>query len=123
MTPQKYPQNLHTPKNTIIFLKTRKKLKFKILNTKNDHSLRMYENIRVPPPPPPPAPPGVDQSLVSKSIKKLNPKKATGVDQLAAELIKAGSTALAGPISTVFNLCANKNQFPNDLKCSGPSNS
>ena len=43
----------------------------------------------------------VDQSLVSKSIKKLNPKKATGVDQLPAKLIKAGSTALAGPISTV----------------------
>ena len=48
----------------------------------------------------------VDQSLVCKSIKKLNPKKATGVDQLPAKLIKAGSTALAGPISTVFNLCA-----------------
>ena len=58
----------------------------------------------------------VDQSLVIKSIKKLNPKKATGVDQLPAKLIKAGSTALAGPISTVFNLCADKNQFPNDLK-------
>ena len=26
----------------------------------------------------------VDQLLVSKSIKKLNPKKATGVDQLPA---------------------------------------
>ena len=58
----------------------------------------------------------VDQSLVSKSIKKLNPKKATCVDQLPAKLIKAGSTALAGPISTVFNLCAKNNQFPNDLK-------
>ena len=46
----------------------------------------------------------------------MNPKKATGVDQLPAKLIKAGSTALAGPISTVFNLCADKNQFPNDLK-------
>ena len=38
------------------------------------------------------------------------------VDQLPAKLIKAGSTALAGPISTVFNLCAKNNQFPNDLK-------
>ena len=58
----------------------------------------------------------VDQSLVSESIKKLNPKKATGVDQLPAKLIKAGSIALAGPIITVFNLCARNNQFPNDLK-------
>ena len=54
----------------------------------------------------------VDQSFVSKSIKKLNPQKATGVDQLPAKLIKAGSTALAGPISTVFNVqCAKVNQF------------
>ena len=64
----------------------------------------------------------VDQSLVSKLIKKLNPKKATGVNQLPAKLIKAGFTALASHISTFFNLCANNNQFPNDLKCSGPSN-
>ena len=64
----------------------------------------------------------VDQSLVSKSIKNLNTKNITGVDQLPPKLIKAGSTALASPISTVFNLCANNNQFPNYLKCSGPSN-
>ena len=58
----------------------------------------------------------VDQSLVSKSIKRLNPKKATGVDQLPAQCIKAGHTALAGPISTVFNFCAYNNQFPNYQK-------
>ena len=50
----------------------------------------------------------VDHTQVSKSIKKLNPKKATGVDQLPVKLIKAGSQALAGPISTVFNFCAKK---------------
>ena len=54
--------------------------------------------------------------MVSKSIKKLNPKKATGVDQLPAKLIKAGSEALAGPISTVYNVCAKLSQFPDDLK-------
>ena len=58
----------------------------------------------------------VDQNQVSKSIKKLNPKKAPGVDQLPAKLIKAGSQALAGPISTVFNFCAKSSQFPDDLK-------
>ena len=46
----------------------------------------------------------------------LNPKKATGVDQLLVKLIKAGSQALAGPISTFFNFCAKTNQFSNDLK-------
>ena len=58
----------------------------------------------------------VDQQMVTKSIKKLNPKKAIGIDQLPAKLIKAGSEALAGPISTIFNLCAKLNQFPDDLK-------
>ena len=48
MTPQKFPQNLHTPKNIHFFWKPQKILKFKILNPKNDLSLRMYENIRVP---------------------------------------------------------------------------
>ena len=57
MAPQKYPQNLHTSK--IFFSEPsppQKKLKFKILNPKNDSSLSMHENIRVPytPPPPPP---------------------------------------------------------------------
>ena len=52
MTPKKYPQNFIPPK-IFIFLKTPKSIeKIKILNLKNDPSLRMYENIRVPPPPP-----------------------------------------------------------------------
>ena len=46
--PPKYPHDLHTPK-IFIFLKTPKILKFKFLNPKNDPSLRMYGNIRVPP--------------------------------------------------------------------------
>ena len=40
----------------------------------------------------------VDQPTVTKATKKLNPKKTTGVDQLPAKLIKAGSQALVGPI-------------------------
>ena len=36
----------------------------------------------------------VDQLMVSKSMKELNPQKATGVVQLPAKLIKAGSEAL-----------------------------
>ena len=31
-------------------------------------------------------------------------------------MIKAGSDALAGPISTIFNFCAKNNKFPDDLK-------
>ena len=48
---KKYPQNLLTPK-MLILLKTLKNIEFKILKPPiNDPSLRMYENIRVPPPP------------------------------------------------------------------------
>ena len=44
-------KSLYPPKK-FIFLKPPKILKFKILNPKNDPSVRMYENIRVTPPPP-----------------------------------------------------------------------
>ena len=48
--PKKYPQNLHTPKKYSSFSKPPKILKFRILNPpKNSPSLRMCENIRVPP--------------------------------------------------------------------------
>ena len=54
MTPQKYPQNLHTQKR-FIFLKTQNNIEIQNFEPqRNDRSLRMYENIRVPPPPPPP---------------------------------------------------------------------
>ena len=65
MTPQKNPQNLHTPKN-IHFLKT--PIIIGIQNfepPKNGPSLRMYENIRVPPPPPPAPPPRDHESLAT----------------------------------------------------------
>ena len=57
MTPQKYPQNVHTPKNIIFSENPQKILKFKNLTPKNGPSLRMYENIRVPPWGPDPPPP------------------------------------------------------------------
>ena len=49
MTPKKYPQILYTPK-IIFFLKTPKNIENQNFEPpKNDPSLRMYENIRVPP--------------------------------------------------------------------------
>ena len=50
------PKNIHKifiPQKIFIFLKEPKKLKFRILNKKKKNwlSLRMCENIRVPPPP------------------------------------------------------------------------
>ena len=50
MTPQKYPQNLHTQKYSF-FWKPEKKTEIQILNPKKSYlRLRMYDNIRVPPP-------------------------------------------------------------------------
>ena len=49
MTPKKYPQNLYTQKH-IDFSENPKKYWNSLFWTpKNDPSLRMYENIRVPP--------------------------------------------------------------------------
>ena len=51
MTPKKYPQNFHTPPKKTFFLKTPKNIEIQNFEPqKNDPSLRMHENIRVPPP-------------------------------------------------------------------------
>ena len=47
-TPKKYPQNLHTPKN-IYFLKIPKNIEIQNFELKNNPSLRIYKNVRVPP--------------------------------------------------------------------------
>ena len=49
MTPQKYPQNLHTPKNIYFSENPKKYWNSKFWTPKNDPSLRMYKNIWVPP--------------------------------------------------------------------------
>ena len=47
MTPKKYSQNLHTPKNIIFFWKPKKNIEIQNFDPqKNDPSLRMYENNR-----------------------------------------------------------------------------
>ena len=52
------PKNIHKifiPQKIFIFLKTPQKIETQNFEPqKNDRSLRIYENIRVPPPPPPP---------------------------------------------------------------------
>ena len=51
---KKYSQNLHTPKSIHLFENPQKILKFRIWTPKNSLSLRICENIGVPPPPPRP---------------------------------------------------------------------
>ena len=51
MTPKKYPQNFHTQKNIHFSENPKKYWNSKIWPQQNGPSLRMYENIRVPPAP------------------------------------------------------------------------
>ena len=49
MTPKKYPKNFHT-QTILIFLKTQKNIEIQKFDPqKNGPSMKMYENIRVPP--------------------------------------------------------------------------
>ena len=57
MTPKKYPQNISTPKKYSFFSKPKKKIEIQNFEPQNNSpSLRMCENIRVPPAPQPPPP-------------------------------------------------------------------
>lgn len=55
-------------------------------------------------------------SEVSKALKELKPKKATGVDGIPSRLLKDGSDALASPSSVIFNLTIQQNVIPAEWK-------
>ena len=68
--PKKYPQNLHTPPKKSIFLKTQKNIEIQNFEPKNGPSLRMCENIRVPP--------TLGQYTRTKITLKLPPPRGSG---------------------------------------------
>ena len=49
--PPKNIDKIFIPQKIFIFLKTPKNIEIQNFEPKNDPSLRMYENVRVPPPP------------------------------------------------------------------------
>ena len=55
-------------------------------------------------------------SEVSKALKDLKPKKATGVDGIPSRLLKDGSDAPASPLSVIFNLTIQQNVIPAEWK-------
>ena len=73
MTPQKYPQNLHTPKNINFSENPQKYWNGKFRTQNNDPRLRMYKNIRLPPPPPPPPPPWgySEEEALENTVKRV----------------------------------------------------
>ena len=56
----------------------------------------------------------VDDTI--KIIKKINVNKATGIDEIPIKVIKAATTALAKPITTLMNLIFSTRQIPQELK-------
>ena len=56
----------------------------------------------------------VTEGEIHKHIKKLGPKKATGVDLIPPKLILAGSRSLSVPIRDMSN--TNRGSFPENLK-------
>lgn len=55
-------------------------------------------------------------SEVSKALKDLKPKKATGVNGIPSRLLKDGSDALASPLLVIFNLTIQQNVIPTEWK-------
>ena len=53
---------------------------------------------------------------VLKILKTLNPKKATGCDQILAKLLKHASSQIAPVISNIINKALDEGNFPNILK-------
>ena len=53
---------------------------------------------------------------VLKQIRKLDPHKSTGCDQIPAKIIKLSAHLIAKPISSIINKCIACNQFPDMLK-------
>lgn len=59
----------------------------------------------------------VSESDVSKKLKALNAKKATGCDKIPPKLIKMGEQKLAKPITSLINMSIKQSIFPESLKC------
>ena len=55
----------------------------------------------------------VDQSLILKKLKCLNPKKATGFDQISPKFLKIGCNIISTSLTPIVNRCIESYQFPN----------
>ncbi len=59
----------------------------------------------------------VTESEVMKLISHINPRKATGFDQLPPKLLRIAGPALSNSMTTLVNRTITDCQFPHDLKC------
>ena len=53
---------------------------------------------------------------VKSVLESLDVKKATGRDGISAKILKASAEEISLPLSTLYNLCIKKGQWPCDWK-------
>ncbi len=63
----------------------------------------------------------VNQAQIEKEILELNPKKATGSDTIPPKIVKDALRVLKPPLTQLFNITVEENQFPSALKCANVS--
>ena len=59
----------------------------------------------------------VTEAQVNKCIKRLDPKKATGVDAIPPKIVKAAAPVISRHIANLANEMQAKEAFPTQLKC------
>ena len=50
-------------------------------------------------------------------LKKINPQKSTGCDNIPGKLLRLAHNELSIPLSNVFNSCIKQCVFPDIMKC------
>ena len=58
----------------------------------------------------------VNRMQVKTALESLDTNKATGHDGIPAKILKAGAQELSLPLTTLFNSCIRKAQWPSDWK-------
>ena len=59
----------------------------------------------------------IDQNSVKMYLKKFNPRKATGFDNIPGKILKLAHEPLSIPLTFLINSSISQNVFPDDLKC------
>ena len=59
----------------------------------------------------------IEPSTVMLYLKKFNPRKATGFDNIPGKILKLAHEPLSIPLAFLINTSISQNVFPDDLKC------
>jgi hypothetical protein len=58
----------------------------------------------------------IDESFVTKQIRKMNSKKATGYDGLSVKMLKLAEPVISKPLTKLINKSIENSQFPSNFK-------